>query len=74
MPVLVVGSIAIDSIKTQLEERRDVLGGASAEPRLYYRSLQNSSGQQEAFAAGGLARKYGSLQSISGFRGEQVQS
>jgi hypothetical protein len=35
MPVLVVGSIAIDSIKTQLEERRDVLGGASAEPRLY---------------------------------------
>jgi cytidine kinase len=30
MPVLVVGSIAIDSIKTQLEERRDVLGGAAS--------------------------------------------
>jgi sugar/nucleoside kinase (ribokinase family) len=30
MPVLVVGSIAIDSIKTQLEEHRDVLGGAAS--------------------------------------------
>jgi sugar/nucleoside kinase (ribokinase family) len=30
MPVLVVGSIAIDTIKTQLEERRDVLGGAAS--------------------------------------------
>jgi hypothetical protein len=56
---------------------RCVLFGLSIHSKtdgLYYRSLQNSSGQQEAFAAGGLARKYGSLQSISGFRGEQVQS
>ena len=30
MSVLVVGSIGIDSIKTQLEERRDVLGGAAS--------------------------------------------
>ena len=30
MPVLVVGSIAIDSVKTQLEEHRDVLGGAAS--------------------------------------------
>ncbi len=30
MPVLVVGSIAIDSVKTQLEERREVLGGAAS--------------------------------------------
>ena len=30
MSVLVAGSIAIDSIKTQLEERRDVLGGAAS--------------------------------------------
>ena len=30
MPVLVAGSIAIDSIKTQLQERRDVLGGAAS--------------------------------------------
>jgi sugar/nucleoside kinase (ribokinase family) len=30
MSVLVVGSIGIDSIRTQLEERRDVLGGAAS--------------------------------------------
>src|ERR1700674_2937037 len=30
MPVLVVGSIAIDNLKTQLEERREVLGGAAS--------------------------------------------
>jgi cytidine kinase len=30
MPVLVVGSIAIDSVKTQLEEHREVLGGAAS--------------------------------------------
>src|SRR3984957_4744152 len=30
MPVLIVGSIAIDSVKTQLEERREVLGGAAS--------------------------------------------
>ncbi len=30
MPVLVVGSIAIDSVKTQIEEHRDVLGGAAS--------------------------------------------
>ncbi len=30
MSVLVVGSIAIDSVKTQLEERREVLGGAAS--------------------------------------------
>jgi cytidine kinase len=30
MPVLVVGSIAIDSVKTQLAERREVLGGAAS--------------------------------------------
>src|SRR5260370_28015070 len=30
MSVLVVGSIGIDSIKTQLEEHRDVLGGAAS--------------------------------------------
>lgn len=30
MPVLVVGSIAIDTVKTQLEERREVLGGAAS--------------------------------------------
>ena len=30
MPVLIVGSIGIDSIRTQLEERRDVLGGAAS--------------------------------------------
>jgi cytidine kinase len=30
MSVLVVGSIAIDSVKTQLEERQEVLGGAAS--------------------------------------------
>jgi sugar/nucleoside kinase (ribokinase family) len=30
MPVLVVGSIALDSVKTQLAERREVLGGAAS--------------------------------------------
>ena len=30
MPVLIVGSVAIDSVKTQLEERREVLGGAAS--------------------------------------------
>ena len=30
MPVLIVGSIGIDNIRTQLEERRDVLGGAAS--------------------------------------------
>jgi cytidine kinase len=30
MSVLIVGSIAIDSVKTQLEERREVLGGAAS--------------------------------------------
>jgi cytidine kinase len=30
MPVLIVGSIAIDSVKTQLEERQEVLGGAAS--------------------------------------------
>ena len=30
MSVLVVGSIAIDNLKTQLEERREVLGGAAS--------------------------------------------
>src|ERR1700721_1583361 len=30
MPVLVVGSIAIDSVKTQLEEQREILGGAAS--------------------------------------------
>jgi cytidine kinase len=30
MPVLVVGSIALDSVKTQLEERLEVLGGAAS--------------------------------------------
>jgi cytidine kinase len=30
MPVLVVGSIAIDSVRTQLEERLEVLGGAAS--------------------------------------------
>jgi sugar/nucleoside kinase (ribokinase family) len=30
MPVLIVGSLAIDSVKTQLEERREVLGGAAS--------------------------------------------
>ncbi len=30
MPVLVVGSIAIDNLKTQLEERKEVLGGAAS--------------------------------------------
>src|ERR1700722_5526247 len=30
MPVLVVGSIAIDSGKTQLEEQREILGGAAS--------------------------------------------
>ena len=30
MPVLIVGSIAIDSVKTQLEERREILGGAAS--------------------------------------------
>jgi sugar/nucleoside kinase (ribokinase family) len=30
MPVLIVGSVAIDSVKTQLEERQEVLGGAAS--------------------------------------------
>lgn len=30
MAVLIVGSIAIDSVKTQLDEQRDVLGGAAS--------------------------------------------
>jgi sugar/nucleoside kinase (ribokinase family) len=30
MPVLIVGSIAIDSVKTQLEEHREILGGAAS--------------------------------------------
>jgi sugar/nucleoside kinase (ribokinase family) len=30
MPVLVVGSIALDSVKTQLEEQREILGGAAS--------------------------------------------
>jgi cytidine kinase len=30
MPVLIVGSIALDSVKTQLEEHREILGGAAS--------------------------------------------